>query len=118
MFEFGGNEFSNSEPRSGASGVLGAWERLERARTRLRSGAWALYALPPSESAPGVLADGPTLYSDDSAPLDPVPGAGASDFDPAPLAPAKVELAPSQSERAPTAASPSAYSKTSHREES
>lgn len=128
-----GSPEAPSEPRSGASGVLGAWERLERARTRLRSGAWALYALPPSESASGALVDGPTLYSDDSVLLEPAPDAGASDFDSAPRAPerpaATADLAPAQAGHAPAAALPghaaqddsastSAFSKTSHREES
>ncbi|MBK7877930.1 MAG: hypothetical protein IPJ77_19805 [Planctomycetes bacterium] len=42
--------------------VLSAWERLERTRSRLRSGAWALYALPASET--GVSDSAPTLYTE------------------------------------------------------
>lgn len=45
--------------------VLAAWERLERTRSRLRSGAWALYALPPSDAGAPSAAN-PTLYADDA----------------------------------------------------
>lgn len=45
--------------------VLAAWERLERTRSRLRSGAWALYALPPSDAGAPSEAN-PTLYADDA----------------------------------------------------
>ncbi|MFO1010674.1 MAG: ATP cone domain-containing protein [Planctomycetota bacterium] len=43
--------------------VLSAWERLERTRSRLRSGAWALYALPASETESAGAA--PMLYAED-----------------------------------------------------
>jgi hypothetical protein len=54
------------------SSVLAAWERLERTRSRLRSGAWALYALPPP-AAGEPAAESPDLYGAGVPSLSPTP---------------------------------------------
>lgn len=60
--------------------VLAAWERLERVRSRLRSGAWALYALPPADGDAGSVAErhasaSPSLYESEHARGPAVPAA-------------------------------------------